>query len=97
MVFKDDSTPEQLRAAAIERLTELCPAQMRPLFSPIIQQQIGGMADNQVAELMGDVDKVLAMAQTGDTDGVMGIAKHWGATDAQIEYFIPALGWNGKA
>ena len=91
MIFHDDSTPDQKRQAATERLTELCPPAMRPLFGPIIEQQVKGMTDGQITQLMGDVDRVLIMAKSGEIDGVMAIAKTWGATDEQITTFLPVL------
>jgi len=91
MIFRDDSTPAQKRLAAIERLTALCPSAMQPLFGPIIEQQVKGMTDGQITALMGDVDRVLEMAKAGEIDGVMAIAKNWGATDEQITTFLPVL------
>lgn len=90
-IFGDDSSPAQLRMAAIERLTDLCPAMMRPMFAPIIETQINGMADNQINMLMADLDRVLTMAEAGDMSGVTSIATKWGATPEQIATVLPGF------
>lgn len=88
-IFADDSTLNDKRDAAFERLYAVCPAPMRVIARPMIQQAVNNATEEQLASLLLDLDKVIAMAESGNVGGIAEIARNYGATDAQIAQYLP--------
>jgi hypothetical protein len=88
-IWTDDSSPEDRREAALNRLMELCPQAYRMAFKPMVAMAIANAPDEHIVALSADIDRVRALAEAGDVDGVAAIARKYGATDAQVNAYLP--------
>jgi len=88
-VWSDDAPSDARRESAINRMMELCPKAYRVAFRPMVAMAIGQASDEQISSLADDIDRVRALADAGDIGGVANIARKYGATDAQINTYLP--------
>lgn len=88
-IFRDDSSGADKRAAVIERLMEMCPAPYRPMMRPVASIAIQNASDSDVEGLLIDIDRVRALANAGDMQGVALIAKRYGASEEAINTYLP--------
>lgn len=90
-IFKDDSSPEDRRAAAIERLMFLCPSMYRVTMRPLVEMAMRNVSDDEVRALLVDIDLIPQLADSGDAEGITALARKYGATDAQVDAYLPLL------
>lgn len=87
MIFRDDATSDQRRAAACDRLMAMCPGPYRLLMRPYAENALQRVSDAELAALLIDVGYVEQAARRGDLGLIIGIARKYGATDAQVAAF----------
>lgn len=88
-IFNDDSSSEDKRAAAVEKLMDMCPKPYRVPMRPLIESAIAGASDEMVASLAADIDRVKDSAAHNDFDAICDVAKRYGATDDMIGTYMP--------
>jgi hypothetical protein len=90
-IFRDDSSPADKRKSAVTRLLAMCPASYRLIMQPFVETAIGNCSDAEIDALLLDARTVESLANSGDWNGVVGIARKYGATDQLIAQYIPGL------
>lgn len=95
-VFRDDSSPADKRAAASKRLLALCPTPYRGIMQPFVELAFSRASDDEIAALLGDIDYVRILAEKGDVSGIADLARKYGATDEQVQTYLPAFLTPGK-
>jgi hypothetical protein len=90
-VFKDDSSPADKRNSAVTRLLSMCPASYRLIMQPFVESAVEKCSDAEISALLIDAQQVETLANSGDWNSVLGIARKYGATDGLINQFAPGL------
>jgi hypothetical protein len=93
-IFADDSTPADKRATAVDEMMEMCPKSLRAMVRPMVVMAMQNATDEQIASLSSDLARVRACAGTDDFDGIVSIARKYGATDAMIDAYLPLFAGN---
>jgi hypothetical protein len=88
-IWQDDAPADARRETALNRLMELCPSAYRMAFRPMVEMAIAQAPDEHIIALSADVERVRTLAESGDFEGVSAIARKYGATDAQINAYLP--------
>ena len=88
-VFSDDAPLDAKREAALRRLMEMCPAPFRVLAGPMVRVAIQNATEAEISALMIDVDTLPELAESGDMDGVVALARRYGATDEMVGMYMP--------
>jgi hypothetical protein len=68
---------------------------MRAMVRPMVVMAMQNATDEQIASLSGDLRRVRACANDDNFDGIVDIARKYGATDAMIDAYLP-LFTNGR-
>src|SRR6516165_1730638 len=94
-LFADDSTADDKRTTALNDMMEMCPKAMRAMVRPMVVMAMQNATDEQIASLSGDLMRVRSCAAKDDFDGIVSIARKYGATDAMIDSYLPLFLPNG--
>jgi hypothetical protein len=90
-IFRDDSTVADKRKTATLRLLTMCPPTYRAIMQPFVEIAIERCSDAEIDALLIDARRVETLANNGDWNSVVDIARKYGATDALIQQYAPGL------
>jgi hypothetical protein len=88
-IFADDSSAADKRTTALNEMMEMCPASMRPMVRPMLVMAMQNAPDEQIASLSSDLRRVRTCAADDDFNGIVAIARKYGATDEMINAYLP--------
>lgn len=88
-IWQDDAPMSVRRKVALDRLMELCPSAMRMAFRPMVEMAIANAPDEHIMALSADVNLVKELAEKGDVEGIATVARKYGATDQQVNAYLP--------
>lgn len=88
-IFPDDAPLDARRESARERLMGMCPEPMRLLVSPMVSLAVERASDEEIAALMVDIDTLPTLAESGDMQGIVNLARRYGATDEMVSMYLP--------
>lgn len=88
-IFADDAPLDARREAAYERLLAMCPEPFKLVAKPMVRLAIEKSSEAEIDALLIDIDSVPKMAEAGDMDGILALAKRYGATDEMARTYLP--------
>lgn len=87
-IFRDDSSIEDQRDAAIDRLMMLCPQPFRVMFRTKIIAAIDNTPPEELRRLMAQIDELQTIAATGDVEALTAkardTARSFGASETDM-------------
>lgn len=88
-IWEDDAPMDARREAAYERLMTMCPEPLRLIVQPMVKIAVEKASDDEIRSLMIDVDSLPELAQAGDTNGIITLARRYGASDEMVGMYLP--------
>ena len=88
-IFQDDAPLDARREAAYERLMAMCPAPLKLIVEPMVKVAVTKASEDEIRSLMIDVESLPALAESGDTDGIIALARRYGANDEMVGMYLP--------
>lgn len=88
-IFPDDAPLDARREAAYARLMEMCPTPIRLLVEPMVKVAVTKATDDEIRSLMVDVESLPNLAASGDSDGIISLARRYGASDEMVGMYLP--------
>jgi hypothetical protein len=67
----------------------MCPSGYRLIMRPLVEEVIGRATNHEIAALLIDIEQVRELAKSGNSAGIGAIARRYGATQAQVDAFLP--------
>ena len=88
-IFPDDAPLDARREAAYKRLMAICPAGLSLLVEPMVKMAVTKASDDEIRSLMIDVESLPGLAESGDSDGIVALARRYGASDEMVSMYLP--------
>lgn len=88
-IWEDDAPLDARREAAYKRLMDMCPSPIRLLVEPMVKVAVTKATDDEIRSLLVDVESLPTLAETGDSDGIISLARRYGATDDMVNLYLP--------
>jgi hypothetical protein len=88
-IFPDDAPLDARREAAYERLLAMCPEPFRLVAKPMARVAIERASEAEIDALLIDIDRIPELAEAGDMNGIVSLAKRYGATDEMTAMYLP--------
>jgi hypothetical protein len=89
MIFQDDAPLDARQEAAYARLMTMCPEPLRLIVQPMVKVAIEKASEDELRSLMIDIDALPAMAESGNYDAIIGLARRYGANDEMVGLYLP--------
>jgi hypothetical protein len=88
-IFPDDAPMDARREAAYARLMTMCPEPFRLIAKPMVKVAIEKASDDEISALLIDMERIPELAEQGDMDAIVSIAKRYGATEEMAAQYLP--------
>ena len=88
-IFTDDAPLDARREAAYQRLMAICPTPLRLIVEPMVKVAVSKASEAEIASLMIDVESLPRLAESGDSDGIIALARRYGASDEMVGMYLP--------
>jgi hypothetical protein len=91
VIFPDDAPLDARQEAAYARLMAMCPDPLRLIVQPMVKVAVEKATEAELRSLMIDVEALPELAQSGNIDAIIGLARRYGASDEMVGMYLPLL------
>lgn len=88
-IWADDAPLDARREAAYERLMTMCPEPLRLIVQPMVKVAMEKATDEEISALLVDIDALPELAASGNTTGIIDLARRYGASDEMVDMYAP--------
>jgi hypothetical protein len=88
-IWQDDAPFDARREAAYQRLMTMCPEPLRLIVQPMVKLAMEKASEEEISSLLIDIDSLPELAESGNYDGIIGLARRYGASDEMVGMYLP--------